>query len=144
MYGYRNKVKPYKLKENNEIELLGMVIGTLTMYTGFIFAKDKDSVDTFYVIATVLIFVGNAYFMLKWIYLLLVAFDWKNRHYQTFVRVVGVLLFTKYHTLTYTQTTKSKSEYSSKKNISKVSRVKRKKLSKLKKSSKKIKRINGT
>ena len=50
----------------------------------------------FYQLATIIIFLTNSYFVLQWCYLFLLSIDWKNAHYQRFLRIYAYIMGRKY------------------------------------------------
>ena len=84
-------LNPYKLNENNQIELLGLTVGTVTMFWGFIFVTENVHM-TFYQISAIIIFLVNSFFIIQWTYLLFVSVEWKNQHFQTFLKVYAYVL----------------------------------------------------
>ena len=123
----QKKVEPYKLKENNEIELLGMIVGTITMYAGFIFAQGNEVEDGFHTLATIIVFLCNSFFIIKWTYLLLMSFEWKNEYYQRFLKMLSILLRKEYTPFVSSQNSKSKDEVQEKGKAKKVIKGKRSK-----------------
>ena len=88
-------LQPYKRPENNWIELMALIAGTVTMYAGFIFTLEDGPIFGFYQMAIVIVFLINGYFIIHWIFLLLSSVEWKNRNYQRFLTVFGLILLQK-------------------------------------------------
>ena len=80
-YYVQKSMKPYKSAENNHIDLMAITAATVTIYSGVIFALGNDAHSTFNSCTMILIIVLNGVFILNWVYLMLVAIDWKNRKY---------------------------------------------------------------
>lgn len=101
-------LKPYKLAENNQIEFLGLVAGTLTMYCGLIFIQE-DSIYGFYQFAGILVFLFNLYFILHWTYMILCSIEWKNNNYQRFLKIYALIICRKHYLTFPTATENSRS-----------------------------------
>jgi len=67
----QKKLKPYKLEENNQIEMIALCTGALTLYSGFIFTIEEGSVSLLYNLALVLTIAFNMFFILSWVFLIL-------------------------------------------------------------------------
>jgi hypothetical protein len=85
-------LKPYKLKQNNWIELVGLLAGTITMYSALIFNVEGGALYGFYQMGIVIVFFANAYFVVHWLFLLLCSLEWNNHHYQRFLKIFGLIL----------------------------------------------------
>jgi len=47
---------------------------------------------TFYQVSAIIIFLVNSFFIIQWTYLLFVSVEWKNQHFQTFLKVYAYVL----------------------------------------------------
>ena len=92
LYSIQKRVQPYKIKENNDIDILALLVGTVTIYSGFIFALGHEVEAGFHQLAVIIVFFWNAYFLLRWFFLLLLAFEWKNIYYQRFWKILSLVL----------------------------------------------------
>jgi len=88
----QKRLKPYKLEENNWIELVALVAGTTTMYAGFIFSTEGGAIYGFYQLTAIMVFCINLYFIVNWVFLLLCSFNWKNENYVRFLKIYGLLI----------------------------------------------------
>eukprot|EP00343_Euplotes_focardii_P002132 CAMPEP_0205803460 /NCGR_PEP_ID=MMETSP0205-20121125/6117_1 /ASSEMBLY_ACC=CAM_ASM_000278 /TAXON_ID=36767 /ORGANISM="Euplotes focardii, Strain TN1" /LENGTH=227 /DNA_ID=CAMNT_0053071567 /DNA_START=18 /DNA_END=698 /DNA_ORIENTATION=+ len=79
------------------------------MYTGFIFAQGIDALSGFVTLATIIVFLFNSYFIIRWTFLLLQSLEWKNIHYQRFLKMLALILRREYNQID-TQGTKSNNE----------------------------------
>ena len=71
MIRLQKKLKPYKLEENNQIEMIALCTGALTLYSGFIFTIEDGSVSFLYNLALIFVFAFNVFFILSWAFLIL-------------------------------------------------------------------------
>ena len=104
----QQSLKPYKLEDNNKIEFLGLVAGTITMYCGLVFIQE-DSIYGFYQFAGILVFLFNFYFLIHWTYMILCSIEWKNHNYQRFLKIYALILCRKHNSTFSTTTENSKS-----------------------------------
>jgi len=89
----QQRLKPYKLEDNNWIEFVGLVAGTVTIYTGFVFtARSDTSVQWLYNGALVLTFAVNVYFMVNWTYLLLESIESQNKYFKMVIQIYATIL----------------------------------------------------
>ena len=77
----RQKVKPYKIKENNQIEIKSVVAWAIVMFWGLLFEDNtKDKHSKFQTLGLGLIITYNMYFIFEWTYLFICSFNFKNQH----------------------------------------------------------------
>jgi hypothetical protein len=80
-------LKPYRDEQNNEVEILALVAGMITMASGLVYSQ-KNANDSLNLIFMVLVFISNSLFILNWSYLLVVNFNNSYGHkYKIFERV---------------------------------------------------------
>ena len=92
----QQKVKPYKLKENNDIEIKAIVAGTTVLFSGIIFEQSaKYNYSRFDTLAFAVILFYNTIFIVKWTYLFLVSFEFKNNNVKRFIEIFGFLIWKK-------------------------------------------------
>ncbi|CAI2377869.1 unnamed protein product [Moneuplotes crassus] len=89
---FQKYMQPFKTKENNQIDLLALETGIVTIYSGFILAVGQDIHEGFELMALALITVVNGYFLLNWAYFLMVALEWKNQKFICLVNTLGGIL----------------------------------------------------
>ena len=80
------KLKPYRQHQNNEVELLAIIAGIITMLCGFMFSQD-ETVGFINIIFFIIIIVINIKFLLEWIYLMIES----NRHKYHILNKVGFI-----------------------------------------------------
>ena len=71
-------LKPYKSEENNHAEFLAIISGVVTIISGFVYIRD-DQVDSLNYIVLVAVLFLNAFFILKWLSLLLGNYEDKSK-----------------------------------------------------------------
>ncbi|CAI2364488.1 unnamed protein product [Moneuplotes crassus] len=89
---FQNYMKPFKSEANNEIDLLALSVGTVTIYGGIIFQMGEDSYPFFYRCTIFLVVSCNSYFILNWAYLLMKLTKWKNPKYIFIKNLLGFIL----------------------------------------------------
>ncbi|CAI2377736.1 unnamed protein product [Moneuplotes crassus] len=89
---FQKYMQPFKTKDNNQIDLLALSTGIVTIYSGLIFAVGQDIHEGFELTALTLITVFNGYFLLNWVYFLMVALEWKNQKFIYLVNTLGGIL----------------------------------------------------
>ncbi|CAI2370559.1 unnamed protein product [Moneuplotes crassus] len=92
----QNTLKPYKNTENNQIELLAIMSGSITIFSCIIFSQNEERYPGFHLMATILIFMINSYFLVQFTYLIICAIDSSNEYYKCIIKVLSKLLCKKY------------------------------------------------
>ena len=80
------KLKPYRKHQNNEVELLAIVAGVITMLCGFMFSQ-TETVGFINIVFLILIIIINIKFLLEWIYLMIEC----NRHKYNILNKVRLI-----------------------------------------------------
>lgn len=96
---------PYKLNKNNQIDLFAALANIVTMFSAFIFSIGNNLLPGFYFFTLIIIFAFNAIFLIRWTFHLLVAFEWKNEHFQRILMLFSLVLrehYTEFNTSTST------------------------------------------
>ena len=76
----QKRLKPYKLKENNQIEIKAIIAGTTILFCGLLFEEDSDHNYPFFsTMAFFVIMFYNSYFILEWTYLFIVSLKLKSK-----------------------------------------------------------------
>ena len=89
----QQKLKPYKLEENNDIEIKAILAGTIVLSSGLIFEESaEDNYSGFETLAFIVIIVFNSIFLLHWTFLFLQSFNFKNSNMRKFLEVFGTLI----------------------------------------------------
>ena len=77
---FQHKLQPYKLIENNKIEIKAIIAGTAMLYSGLIFEEgSKHNYPRFNAMAFSLVIIYNSYFIAEWIFLFVVSLKLKNK-----------------------------------------------------------------
>ena len=86
-------MNPYKLKENNDIEVMSIITGMLILYCGIIFEEGQDyNYPLFDFIAVIILVVFNSIFLTQWMYYFLESINFKNENLKKLVQMYGTLL----------------------------------------------------
>ena len=86
-------MSPYKLKENNDIEVMSIIAGLLILYCGIIFEEGQDyDYPLFDFIAVLILVVFNSIFLTQWLYYFLESINFKNENLKKLVQMYGTLL----------------------------------------------------
>jgi hypothetical protein len=64
-------MSPYKKKENNEIEMLSLTAGAITLYSGIIFVAENNELSGFRFALMIIMFWCNVWFLVNWGFLIL-------------------------------------------------------------------------
>lgn len=98
MFRIQIRVKPYRIEANNQIEILAVLSGMVTIFWAVLFidqieGNEVKSVTFLKLFSLVVIFLVNAYFILRWIHIFLYSFDSSNSTFVISRRIFGYLLF---------------------------------------------------
>ena len=85
-------LKPYKLEQNNQIEILATIVGSITLFTSILFTEEIETIAWFNIIAVIILFSSNAYFLLQWSYLVLRSLKFKNKVLNKIVSLIAFVL----------------------------------------------------
>ena len=89
----QQRLQPYKLKDNNEIEIYAIIAGTTVLLSGLIFEESaEDNYYAFEAMGLILIATYNSIFLLKWTYLFLSSLNIKNEKFRKGVEIYGYLI----------------------------------------------------
>ena len=89
----QQRLQPYKLKDNNEIEIYAIIAGTTVLLSGLIFEESaEDNYYAFEAMGLILIATYNSIFLLKWTYLFLSSLNFKNEKFRKGVEIYGYLI----------------------------------------------------
>ena len=89
-------IQPFKLQENNDIELLASYAGTMAIYCTMLYVT-PNSLAGFNVLVTILMFLFNCYFLTNWLYLFMQSWNLKNQNFQKLLVMCAVLMCKKNH-----------------------------------------------
>ena len=89
----QKRLKPYKAQENNDIEIKAIIAGISLLFSGLIFEEGtKHNYQRFDTLAFCVVFVYNSIFIIKWTYLFLISFNFKNYKIQRFLEVYSYII----------------------------------------------------
>ena len=92
----QNKLKPYKLEENNDIEIKAIIAGTTIIFSGLLFEEGAEyNYSGFDAMAFIVILVYNSMFLLQWTYLLLYSISFKNEKIRKVIDIYRCLICTR-------------------------------------------------
>ena len=87
------KMNPYKIRENNDIEVMSIIAGMLVLYCGIIFEEAHDhDYPLFSVMAMIILVVFNGMFLINWLYYFLVSLNFKNEKMGMFIILYATLI----------------------------------------------------
>ena len=87
------KMNPYKIRENNDIEVMSIIAGMLVLYCGIIFEKAHDhDYPLFSVMAMIILVFFNGMFLINWLYYFLVSINFKNEKMGMFIILYATLI----------------------------------------------------
>ena len=81
-------LKPYKKEANNNIEILAILAGTLTLSLGLLYTNDNDQQAILNLILLMFTTMFNIVFIMKWSYLFIVSMSTK---YSLFRRILIII-----------------------------------------------------
>ena len=89
----QQKLKPYTLEENNDIEIKAIVAGTTVLFSGLVFEESaEENYSGFETMAFIVIIVYNSIFLLQWLYLFLQSFNFKNPNMRKVLELLSYLV----------------------------------------------------
>ena len=89
----QQRLKPYKVQENNDIEIKAIIAGTTVLFTGIIFEEGaKHNYPRFDTFAISVILIYNAIFLIKWTYLFLVSCNFRSTSMKRFLEIYGYII----------------------------------------------------
>ena len=86
------KLHPYKNHRNNEIEILAILVGSITLFSGTIFISDNTNEGLLNSLIMIIVIIFNVYFILHWILLMLVSVNFKAKFFHTIISMLWTLL----------------------------------------------------
>ena len=84
-------LNPYKRNEYNDIEIIALLTGSLTILSGLIFTSDEDQNTILNGFTLIAVIVFNATFILKWLYLLILCLSEQYVIFQYVILFLEVL-----------------------------------------------------
>ena len=89
----QQRLKPYKLADNNEIETKAIIAGTVVIFAGLIFEEGAEGnysgFDSFGLFVWM---IYNSIFMIQWTYLFLSSLNIKNESFKKVIEIYGILI----------------------------------------------------
>ena len=82
---------PYRNENYNNIEILALLTGSLTILSGLIFTSDEEQNTILNAIVLVIVIIFNITFILKWLYLLILCLSEKYKIFQYILIVVDII-----------------------------------------------------
>ena len=82
---------PYRNENYNNIEILALLTGSLTILSGLIFTSDEEQNTILNAIVLVVVIIFNITFILKWLYLLILCLSEKYKIFQYILIVVDII-----------------------------------------------------
>ena len=84
-------LNPYKRNEYNDIEIIALLTGSLTILSGLIFTSDEDQNTILNGFTLIAVIVFNVTFILKWLYLLILCLSEQYVIFQYVILFLEVL-----------------------------------------------------
>ena len=85
------RLNPYKNEEYNNIEILALLTGSLTILSGLIFTSDEEQNTVLNALVLIVMILFNILFILRWAYLLIVCLSEQYKVFQYIIIVIEVL-----------------------------------------------------
>jgi hypothetical protein len=93
LFRIQQHIHPYKMEENNQIEMLAVITGTVTLFGAVMFIDEtEEDVEFLKLYSLVVILLSNFYFILRWIHLFLYTFKSQNPMFLSVRKMLGVVL----------------------------------------------------
>ena len=89
------RLNPYKKNEYNNIEILALLTGSLTILSGLIFTSDENQIAILNMLILIIVIVFNVSFILKWLYLLILCLSEQYKIFQYILIVFDILKWRK-------------------------------------------------
>ena len=100
LFRIQQNLHPYKKEENNQIEMLAVITGMVTLFSAIIFLdkigdQEVEDIEFLQTISLIIIVFVNGYFVLRWFHVFLYSFHSKNQILSFTRRMLGWALFIK-------------------------------------------------
>lgn len=96
LFRVQQHLHPYKLEENNQIEMLAIITGMVTLFGAILFIdvsdEDDEDIEGLQVFSLVAIIFVNIYFILRWFHVFLYSFESKNAILGMSRKILGIAL----------------------------------------------------
>ena len=84
-------LSPYKEDRNNDIEILALLAGTLTLFSGLVFTSEDEQNSLINTIILVFVMVYNSIFAIKWAYLFSLCMSERYWIFQKIVVLIKII-----------------------------------------------------
>ena len=84
-------LSPYKNNEYNNIEILALLTGSLTILSGLIFTSDEDQNTILNGLTLIAVVMFNIIFIIKWLYFIVLCLSEHYKIFQYLVLLIEVL-----------------------------------------------------
>ena len=84
-------LSPYKEDRNNNIEILAILAGTLTLYSGLVFTSEDKQNSFINAIILAFVMIYNLVFIFKWAYLFILCMSEKYWIFQQILLLIKIL-----------------------------------------------------
>ena len=84
-------LNPYKDDKNNDIEILAILAGTLTLYSGLVFTSEDGQNSLVNAFILVFVMLYNLVFIIKWTYLFILCMSERYWIFQQILLLIKIL-----------------------------------------------------
>ena len=84
-------LNPYKDDKNNDIEILAILAGTLTLYSGLVFTSEDEQNSLVNAFILVFVMLYNLVFIIKWTYLFILCMSERYWIFQQILLLIKIL-----------------------------------------------------
>ena len=89
----QQRLKPYKLEKNNDIEIKAIIAGTTVLFLGLIFEESaEDNHPEFNTVGLIIVVIYNSVFLLQWTYLFLYSLNFKNENLKKALEIYRCII----------------------------------------------------
>lgn len=98
LFRVQQNLHPYRLEENNQIEILAIITGMVSLFGAVVFfdnigGTDVEDVEFLQTFSLMVILLINIYFVLRWVHIFLYSFKSKNALLSVTRKILGYSLF---------------------------------------------------
>ena len=84
-------LNPYKKTEYNNIEILALLAGSLTLLSGVVFTSDEDQNTVLNLFILIAVILFNISFIFRWIYLLVLCLSQQYKFFKYIIILIDIL-----------------------------------------------------
>ena len=88
-------LSPYKKSEYNDVEILAILAGTMTLLSGVVFSTDEDQNTVLNVLILITVIIFNITYICRWAYLLIVCLSEKYKVFRYMVEAINIIRCTR-------------------------------------------------